>query len=866
MNPGRLAKLRNRVKSRWVRLIPLSERLIGLFSQIKDRLGPRSAGLGLAILVAVILWWNCLPETMFVDPYSTVVKSREGELLGARIADDGQWRFPASDGLPKRYTAAVLLFEDEYFYSHPGFNPFSIAKALWHNITRPSRRGGSTISQQVVRLSRRNRARTYGEKLIELIWATRLEWRYSKDEILSLYAAHTPYGGNVVGLEAASWRYFGLSPEQLSWAQIATLAVLPNAPSLIFPGRNQGALKAKRDHLLRKLARHGHLDSLGLELALEEPLPGKPLPLPDPSPHLTEWVRAMQSNGRGQGTVDGTPLEPAGIPMRMKQVRTTLDAGLQRRVNRWVENRYRSLASQGIHNMAVLVLDVKTREVLAYVGNAPAGDLHSPAVDMVRSPRSTGSALKPLLFAAALEEGQLLPESLVADIPTVYSGYRPENFDRTFRGAAPAGEALASSLNVPAVRILRAYGLEKFYRSLRRIDLRPAFGPEHYGLAFILGGAELSLWELTATYAALSDRLTTFTETGSYATRPFRSPELFLPGTAEAEKNRPGKEGAKPAGGVGDNGQREPYENPLSAEMRSDPWSAGPLYLTFEALRMANRPGDEQQWEFFREAQPVAWKTGTSFGFKDAWAIGVTPRYAIGVWVGNADGEGRAGLTGIQAAAPLFFDILSELPPSGWFEAPERDLASARVCTDSGWLAGSLCTDYTLASIPTKGLRSEPCRYHEVVFLDREGRQRVSADCYPAEDMQSRNYFQLPGAMSFYYARTRNDYRRIPPWKEGCQQMNAPVMDFIFPQAGEDVLIPVDFGGERGDVVFALAHQNPETQVYWYLDDLYLGSSETFHEWAFSPEPGEYTLTVVDGQGNRLQRAVTFRMASETSQ
>ncbi len=783
----------------------------------------------LLLLISMLLWWNCLPDPLFTDSYCTVVKSRDGELMGARIADDGQWRFPEVNELPDRYRTSVLLFEDEYFYYHPGFNPVSIVKAVWHNLTRPSRRGGSTISQQLIRLSRKNRSRTYGEKLIELLWSTRLEWRYSKNEILAMYAAHTPYGGNVVGLETASWRYFGVDPNRLSWAQTATLAVLPNAPSLIFPGRNPGALKKKRNRLLRRLHQKGHLDSLGLELALAEPVPERPRPLPDLSPHLTEWVRAQRREVPKSGDT-GTPISAD------QQSITTLDADLQRRVNRWVESRHRDLRTRGIHNMAVLVMDVQSREVLAYVGNSPADDRHSPDVDMIRSPRSTGSVLKPLLFTAALENGQLLPESLIPDIPTSFSGYRPENFDRTYRGAVPASEALASSLNVPAVRALREYGLEKFYRSLSGIGLQPAYGPEHYGLAYILGGAELSLWELTGTYAALADRLVHYTKQRDYRSDDFREPNVFLGGSNLSLRRLPNPE--------------------------NSPWKAAPLYLTFEALRNVNRPGAEQQWEFFRESQPIAWKTGTSFGFKDAWAIGVTPRYAIGVWVGNADGEGRAGLTGIRAAAPLFFDILGELPQSGWFEAPD-DWVQANTCAQSGWLAGPLCSDYLMQSIPKKGLRSRPCSLHEEVFLDRTGRLRVNADCYPSEDMQSLVYFQLPSTQSYYFARTRNDYQRIPPWKEGCEGMNQPVMDFIFPTAGEDVLIPVDLGGTPGDVVFSLAHQNPDTQIYWYLDETYLGTTETFHEWALSPKPGEYVLTVVDAQGNRIQRRVRFRMASE---
>ncbi|MBW7889402.1 MAG: transglycosylase domain-containing protein, partial [Bacteroidetes bacterium] len=391
--------------------------------------------------VLLLLWIFCLPSPLFDVPSATVVESSDGHLLGARIADDGQWRFPQIDSMPFRFEQCLLLFEDEYFYSHPGFNPVSISKAFWNNLSGKSRRGASTITQQVIRLSRKNKKRTYFEKAIEIIQATRLEAGNRKKTILNLYASHAPFGGNVVGLETASWRYFGIPSNELSWGQAAALAVLPNAPALIFPGKNEELLKEKRNKLLRKLFDKGIIDAATFELAKEEALPGKPYPLPDIAPHLVEKVRKEHSG---------------------KHIKTTVNFDLQKKVNRIAETHYYTLRQNEIHNLAILVLDVETRDILAYVGNSPTTSEYKNHVDIIQNPRSTGSILKPFLFSSMLQSGEILPDMLVADVPTSINGYNPQNYDRKFYGAVPASVGLARSLNVPAVRMLREFGIQRF--------------------------------------------------------------------------------------------------------------------------------------------------------------------------------------------------------------------------------------------------------------------------------------------------------------------------------------------------------------------------------------------------------------------
>lgn len=756
-----------------------------------------------------------MPSVFFDVPTATVIESREGVMLGARIADDGQWRFPKMDSIPYRFEQSILLFEDEHFYFHPGFNPVSMSKALWQNITTDKRRGGSTLTQQVIRLSRKNKRRSYFEKLIEVVKATRLETRYSKKEILNFYASYAPFGGNVVGLETASWRYFGIPSEDLSWGQSAVLAVLPNAPSLIFPGKNEPILLAKRNKLLLKLFQKKIIEQTTYELALDEKLPGKPFPLPEIAPHLTEKVR---SNYRG------------------KRVQTTVEYSLQKKINRITKEHHYALRENQINNLAVLVLDVDTREVLAYIGNAPTTSENNNYVDIISKSRSTGSVLKPFLYSAMLDSGELLPNTLVADIPTVINGYSPENFDKKFNGVVPASIALSRSLNIPAVRMLRAHGLERFYNKLHDMNFSNIDHPaDHYGLTLILGGAESSLWDITKAYAGMASTLNYFNKSSS----EYRSSEFVDPIYISNEKANFG-----------------------TIKSNSPVFNAGAIYNTFKSLQKVNRPTGEENWRFFSNSQPLAWKTGTSFGFKDAWAVGVTSKYAIGVWVGNADGEGRPGLTGVQAAAPILFDVLDVLPKSNWFAIPYDELIETELCQKSGHLAGTFCDDVASEFISKNGIKTVACPYHQKIFLNASESERVNSSCYPLVNMKQKSWFALPPILEYYYAPLHPEYQPLPNFASGCLQEGEQNMEFIFPKKNETVLLAKDFEEHLNEVIFKLVHRSPETKVYWYLNEQFIGSTETFHELAVAPKSGTYILTATDQEGNELKQLVEISKAS----
>jgi penicillin-binding protein 1C len=412
------------------------------------------------MLLLTVRFLTILPEQLFVTPYSTVVEDDEGDLLAAIIADDGQWRFPADTYVPVRFMACITEFEDAFFFFHHGVDATALVKAAVRNI-REGRivSGGSTITMQVIRLSRMAKPRTFREKIKEMIMALRLELSHSKSEILTMYAAHAPFGGNVVGLEAAAWRYYGIEPEQLSWGQAATLAVLPNAPSLIYPGKNDTLLLNKRNRLLKKLFDKNYFSRDVYELAIAEPLPGKPYPLPSDGVHILNRV--------------------LGDKMKGQRVRTTIRKDVQQFVQSMVNKHAGVLSGNKVYNAAALVIEVESGNIIAYVGNSTDSREHNNLVDMINSERSPGSTLKPLLYCAMLNEGVLLPRTIVPDVPMILQGFNPQNYNRSYEGAVPADGALARSLNVPAVHMLKQYGIEKFNFFLKKAGFTTFRQPAH---------------------------------------------------------------------------------------------------------------------------------------------------------------------------------------------------------------------------------------------------------------------------------------------------------------------------------------------------------------------------------------------------
>ena len=733
----------------------------------------------------------CLPRHLFHVPYSTVVTDRNEELLGARIASDGQWRFPPRNTTPEKIKECLITFEDKHFYHHWGVNPFAIGRAFYQNVkNKRIVSGGSTLTMQTIRLAR-NESRTFREKLIEMIWATRLEFRASKEEILSMYISHAPFGGNVVGLDAAAWRYFGHSADDLSWAESAMLAVLPNAPAMIHLSKGRKTLLDKRNRLLKQLLEKKTIDSSTYELAISEPLPDEPHPLPQIAPYLVSRFY-QERNG--------------------EYSRSTINKGIQTQIEDLAERWSNEFRRSDIRNLAILVIDIPSNQVVAYCGNVHFDQKQGGnQVDVIQAPRSTGSILKPFLYYAMLQEGSLLPDMLLPDVPVNINGFTPQNFSMQFEGAVPASEALARSLNIPAVTMLQRYGVPKFHSFLQQIGLKTINrSSSHYGLSLILGGAEATLWDVTNAYAMMGRSLLQL---------PQRSCSLLLPTSRITES--------------------------------TDPFQPGAVWQTFDALKEVNRP-EEIDWKSIPSMQTIAWKTGTSYGFRDAWAVGVTPRYAVGVWVGNATGEGKPGLVGAQTAGPVLFDIFNLLPSSSWFTRPAGIFVEAEVCRKSGHLKGRFCDETDTLLVLPAGLRTEACPYHHLVTLSANESQRIYENCANTEPTLRKSWFTLPPVWEWYYKQHHPEYKPLPPFKAGCGEDTFQPMQFIYPPMNARIKLPKQLDGSKGFLTVELAHNNPNATVFWHLDETYQAQTQDFHKISLQPAAGKHSLTAVDGEGNTI--------------
>jgi len=627
--------------------------------------------------------------------------------------------------------------------------------------------------------------------------------KYSKPEILALYASHAPFGGNIVGVEAAAWRYFGHRASQLSWAEAAVLAVLPNAPARMHLQRNRNKLLAKRNRLLKYLFEHKVIAESDYLAALDEGLPDELQPFPCLAPHLVDKMYVAR---RGQ------------------TVYTTLDNSLQQRVEGIMQRHNAALMKGDIRNAAAVVMEIATNRIVAYCGNVNYfSQRDGNQVDCAAANRSTGSILKPFLMCAALQEGLILPSTLLPDVPLNANGYIPRNYTLQNDGAVPANEALARSLNVPMVALLQRYGVAKFYNLLKkgRIAHLP-FPSQHYGLSLTLGGGEANLTGLVTAYSNMA--------------RTMMGAECLRARVVD-EKMR--------------------VTNPHSSgEEAPAVFSRGAIWQVFEALKEVRRPEDIM-WRELPSMQPIAWKTGTSFGFRDAWAVGMNGRYVVGVWVGNANGEGRPGLMGVHCAAPVMFDIFNLLPAGEW--AAVDDFVEAEICSKSGHLKSEFCPETRKEKILPQGLHSSVCPYHIEVRLTADGQRRVSSECATAESVR-RTVFVLPPSWAFYYKQKHVDYSPLPPFLEGCGTEAASAMLFVYPATKSvTVSLPPRADGLPGEITLEIAHQRPAAGIFWHIDADYAGETIAIHKFTCALNVGKHAITAVDDEGAMLECEITVK-------
>jgi penicillin-binding protein 1C len=624
---------------------------------------------------------------------------------------------------------------------------------------------------------------------------------------------------------------------------MASLAVLPNAPTLVHPGKNRNILLHKRNLLIDKLVANKTIDETTGNLARMEPLPGQPLRLPQVAPHLLARFKREYA------------ILSKNDPELPTRITSTLQMNLQDNVTQLINRYHNSFKANSINNAAAMVMEVETGNVLAYVGNVynPSDSSLESHVDVLASSRSPGSTLKPILFTALQSDGLVLPRQLIPDVPTQIGGYTPQNFNLEYDGAVPANRALSRSLNIPAVKMLQQYKYQRFYDVLQQCGFTTIKKPaDFYGLSLILGGCEVTPWELAGVYSSMARSYNNQrVNNGKFEKRDWHMPVYEAPALKGEERRSPDPEGRREK-------QVLNYTTnnlQLTTHNLQLPFDFTSLWQTFNAMQEVMRPGEEGLWNLFNSAQRIAWKTGTSFGFRDGWAIGLTPKYCVVVWVGNTDGEGRPELTGINTAAPVMFDIFRLLPSSAWFEPPAYDFAYLPVCHQSGFRAGSDCNDVDTMLVSVKGIHAPLCPYHRMVHLERTGTYRATSNCESPSAMVHKSWFVLPPGMEYYYKKRHEEYQSLPPFLPGCTAEALKQIELIYPENGAKIYVPIEITGEKGNTIFTAAHRNAGAHLFWHLDNNYVGSTFQFHQMAFNPSPGKHSITVVDEQGETISRS-----------
>ncbi|QJW92439.1 penicillin-binding protein 1C [Spirosoma taeanense] len=736
-------------------------------------------------------------------PYSTLVTARDGQILHAFLSRDDKWRLYTE--LPEITPAlrdAILFKEDRYFRYHPGFNPVAMLRAAFRNLLSGRRTSGaSTITMQTVRLLE-PRERTYSSKLIELFRALQLEWHYSKDEILQLYLNLIPYGGNIEGLKSASLLYFGKPPALLSLAELTTLTVIPNRPSSLRLGQNNLLVAEARNHWLTRFRKAGLFDEAAITDAIQEPLTAYRRNAPQLAPHVSRRLRAAQ--------VD--------VPI----VRSTLNSNVQATAERLVQNYANRLRALNIHNAAVLIVDNRTREVVAYVGSADfSNTFDGGQVDGVRAVRSPGSALKPLLYGLAFDAGVITPRTKLADVPTNFNGYEPDNYDRRFNGSVTAEFALANSLNIPAVALLKEIGTPMMAASLRKAGFATIRKQaSDLGLSMILGGCGVTLEEMTQLYTGLANQ-------GSV------SPLRFTSST-------------------------EPSGNAVQLV------SPEAAYLITHTLTQITRPDLPNNFDNSYHLPRIAWKTGTSYGRRDAWSIGYNQRYTVGVWVGNFSGVGVAELSGANTATPLLFQLMNALDynsPNGWFRPP-KNLTIRLVCPETGDVPGEFCknlvTDYSIMGVS----RYRRCQHQKAVFTNAAGTLAYCAHCRPDSGSVRRSYLNLSPEMAAFYQSRHIPYELVP--------MHNPACERVFGMTGTDSQPPLITSLNDGSDYFispkqptdmALSCQTADDVqlIFWYLNDKLYRKARPAETVFFRPRPGMLKISCADDRGRHSDLRVMIR-------
>jgi penicillin-binding protein 1C len=747
--------------------------------------------------ILLLIWFLIPPGELFPDTYSTLIFDKNDELLRFTLAEDDQYRAPYIDkALPEKYIQALVTWEDKRYFWHPGIDPIAMGRAFLSNLTSGRRVSGGSTIPMQVARLSAPKSRTYFHKFQELFSALKVTLHYSKAEVLQLYASQVPMGGNIVGLSTAAYCYFEKPSSELTWSEACLFAILPNAPSMLNLSRQRPLLLKKRNRLLQRLFDQGHMDRATLELAQAEPLPDTQIRLPFKAPHFSEQALKLNSGN----------MQP-----------TTLDMSMQNMVDAISSIHHHNLNTRGIHNLSILVAETSTGAIRAYVGSQNFfDDAYSGQVDGIQASRSTGSLLKPFLVAKALDRGPFTMRSQIQDVPTFFGTFSPQNASKTFSGMVTLDETLIRSLNIPSVRLLNTIGTSDMYEIFKDMGLRGLFrSADGYGLALILGGAEASLYELVQAYVDLGN-----------LGKPV---DLFI--------------------------QQKERES-----IRERSFSGGACYQVLMTLQNLKRPGSDYYWKNFSYQTPVSWKTGTSYGQKDAWAIGTTSEYTVGVWVGNFDGAGNVELGGAKSAGPILFDVINAISdPSGVapFEKPEMDLRFIETCKQSGYPPNSDCPDRVMTEVPMGSHQSGVCPYHKSFIVDEKTGRELCSQCWSGLKRMKQVLYIEPPAVQQVLRNIGHSFIVRPAHKADCEAIRSVEdLRIIYPIHNVRVFVPRNFDGSYESIVLEAIHPKSDAHLFWLLDQDIIGETDSLHTLPVDLSAGEHYLTIMDEDG--MSKTIRF--------
>lgn len=767
-------------------------------------------GLVVAILAAtaffVALVTVELPARL-KTPDSVVVTWRDGSPAHVFLSPDERWRMQVGqDDVAPAYVDALITFEDKRFWSHPGVDPLAIVRAAASNLVSGRRvSGASTITMQVVRLLE-PRSRTFSSKLIESFRAVQLELFFSKREILEQYLRLAPFGKNVEGVEAASWAYFGHSARVLTAEEIAVLLAVPQGPAGRYPRpENQARLRAARDRISRRLLDEGLLPrgQQGGQVSAQQ---------------LYDMIVAADP----PTSIRSFPREIPHLAYWARQkhpgatvIPTTLEAGTQRIVDELVRRRRDEALRAGANNISVVVADHQSMEVRALVGNFSFDQAPGSQIPSFDVPRSPGSLLKPFVLAAAIDLGLALPRYLVPDIPFRAGTYAPENFDGSFSGLARLDDALVRSLNIPFVALLNEVGVENFIAQIRAMGAEHIVEtPGHYGLTVAVGGLEMTPLEVTAAYATLA------------------------------------------RGGA--TGRLQVFRESPTTDLQV--YSQGATWLVRQVLQARDRPDFSARRLVNPHGRRVFWKTGTSFGNRDAWAVGAGETTTVSVWMGNHDRTGSSALVGSERSGPLLFDVLDAVEHEGAALARPSELTEIEVCAYSGHIPGPACETRAQTWALRQKVPTQTCPFHVHADVEVSTGLVLSAECRPGRDYVTRSFLQWPSAVRRYLSpRSRSGVER-PDYASGCrprQNVAPPVI--VAPPPERTILLRPDIPNDQQQQPLEADATDSTMKINWYVDGVHVGSGPAGERQWWTPTPGRHEVVVMDELGRSTRRYVEVR-------